>query len=281
MSQPNVPNITPTITLTRDDAINLLLSSIAMEELGLSHIINAEGEKLQFVLGTLPGVTAPGVTISDLLNVNASVQNTLKAITQKEFLLASKLENVLSAPSLVGPTGATGPTGPSGGPPGPTGVTGATGATGTTGTTGATGALATTAGVFFNSGAATVPAGGTYPLTATNPNNTAGFILAANTVTVTVAGLYIADYSILSGGGDRAALSLQQNGVTVPGATVQGWIEVAPSSLVVSGFSLLTVAAGDVIRLINGQATVPVLLFPGTDGFVPTNVSLRLVRLGP
>lgn len=55
MSQANIPNITPEISLTRDDAINLLLSSIAMEQIALSHILHAEGEKLQFVLGTLPG----------------------------------------------------------------------------------------------------------------------------------------------------------------------------------------------------------------------------------
>lgn len=112
MSQANVPNITPTITLTRNDAVNLLLSSIAMEELGLSHIINAEGEKLQFVLGTLPGVTSPPATISDLLNVNASVQATLNAVTHKELLLQSKLDSILSTPISLGPTGPTGPTGP-------------------------------------------------------------------------------------------------------------------------------------------------------------------------
>ncbi|WP_180250252.1 hypothetical protein [Bacillus toyonensis] len=44
MSQSNLPNVTPNITLTRDDALNFLLSSIAFEELGLAHIINAEGE---------------------------------------------------------------------------------------------------------------------------------------------------------------------------------------------------------------------------------------------
>ncbi|MCC9023669.1 hypothetical protein LLH32_15760 [Bacillus nakamurai] len=36
MSQPNLPNITPVVTLSRDDTINLLLSSIAMEELGMA-----------------------------------------------------------------------------------------------------------------------------------------------------------------------------------------------------------------------------------------------------
>lgn len=59
LSQSNIPNITPTITLTRENAVNLLLASTALEELGLSHIINAEGEKLQFVLGTMPGLSGP------------------------------------------------------------------------------------------------------------------------------------------------------------------------------------------------------------------------------
>ena len=57
MSMPNFPTISPAIT--REDAVNQILSSIAMEELGLSHIINAEGEKLQYVLGTLPGISGP------------------------------------------------------------------------------------------------------------------------------------------------------------------------------------------------------------------------------
>nr|WP_254075714.1 hypothetical protein [Paenibacillus tritici] len=56
MSTPNIPNITPTVAVSRDDVVNLLFSSIAMEQLGLAHIINAEGEKIQFSLGTLPGV---------------------------------------------------------------------------------------------------------------------------------------------------------------------------------------------------------------------------------
>lgn len=139
MTLPGVPNITPTITITRDDAINLILSSIAMEELGLSHVMNAEGEKIQYVLGTLPGITGPGATISDVLAIDQSVKQTMDATTRKELLLQSKLDAVLSAPTLFGPTGPTGPTGPEGGPPGPTGATGATGATGPTGATGVTG----------------------------------------------------------------------------------------------------------------------------------------------
>lgn len=99
MSQPNIPNITPVITISRNDVINLLLASIALEELGLAHIINAEAEKLQFAVGTLPGLTTP-VTISQLLLVNQNVQETLGTVIQKEMLLLTKLENVLKIPPM-------------------------------------------------------------------------------------------------------------------------------------------------------------------------------------
>ncbi|MFM9277945.1 hypothetical protein ACI1P2_07920 [Paenibacillus sp. p-8] len=124
MSQANLPNITPTIDITREDAINLIIASIAMEELGLSHILNAEGEKLQYVLGTLPGVSVPPPTLSDLLAVNDSIRKTLQETTKKDWVLSNKLEMALGA-LPVGPTGPTGPTSPTG-PTGPTCPSGTT-----------------------------------------------------------------------------------------------------------------------------------------------------------
>ena len=44
MSQPKFPQIDP--PLTREGSLNEIISSIASEELSLSHILNAEGEKL-------------------------------------------------------------------------------------------------------------------------------------------------------------------------------------------------------------------------------------------
>lgn len=133
MSQPSFPN-NPDIT--RDDAVNQILSSIAMEELGLSHIINAEGEKLQYVLGTLPGVTGPAATIADLLDANESVQNLLQNASYNQLLLRSKMQQALSASEMTGPTGPTGPAGPAGDPGGPTGPTGPAGLTGPIGLAG-------------------------------------------------------------------------------------------------------------------------------------------------
>lgn len=141
MSQASIPNITPNISVTRDQAVNLLLSSIAMEELGLGHIINAEGEKVQYALGTLPGVSSPHATISDILSVNQTVRNTLDDVIKQEILLQFKLENILGlAASTTGGTG-VGPPGPPG-PAGPAGPTGATGPAGS-GVTGATGPCCT------------------------------------------------------------------------------------------------------------------------------------------
>ncbi|WP_272514441.1 hypothetical protein [Bacillus cereus] len=97
MSQANIPNITPTISITAGQSISLLLASIALEELALAHIINSEAEKIQFVLGTLNSdITPPPVTLSSLLTVNHSVQQTLQSAIKQEMLLQFKLENILT-----------------------------------------------------------------------------------------------------------------------------------------------------------------------------------------
>lgn len=84
----------------------MLLSSIALEELALAHIMNAEAEKLQFALGTLDtGVTlSPAeVSLGDLLDVNASVQRTLRDVIKKEMLLEFKFDNVLDLIGIILP----------------------------------------------------------------------------------------------------------------------------------------------------------------------------------
>ena len=62
MSFPKIPDVNPKINFRQEDAINLLLASIAFEELGLAHIINAEAEKIQFILGTHPGANSASRT---------------------------------------------------------------------------------------------------------------------------------------------------------------------------------------------------------------------------
>lgn len=97
MTSPNIPNITPVISIDREDAINLLLSSIAMEELGLSHILNAEGEKIQYALGLLP-TPAPSVppTIDQMMTMNESVLQTLNTVVKTGMHLQTKLESVIA-----------------------------------------------------------------------------------------------------------------------------------------------------------------------------------------
>jgi len=103
--------------LSRDDVINQILSSIAMEELALSHVVNAEGEKIQYVLGTLEGSTPPvSATVGEVLQVNQSVEKTLEVAAKKQMILTKKMTEALNASTMQGPTGATGPQGIKGDP---------------------------------------------------------------------------------------------------------------------------------------------------------------------
>ncbi|MDD3164804.1 MAG: hypothetical protein PHS97_03005 [Oscillospiraceae bacterium] len=98
MSFPNIPDVDASVSISIEDSVNLLLASVAFEELGLAHLINAEAEKLQYVLGTIEGQTRldPAPTLDELLQVNHSVDQTLRDIIKKEMLLEFKLEDVLT-----------------------------------------------------------------------------------------------------------------------------------------------------------------------------------------
>lgn len=96
---PNIPDITPEIDLDLDKVVNMLISSIALEEIGLSHIINAEAEKIQYVLGTLDTkhnlCSTSSLTAKELLMVNKSVDKTLRGVLKNQMLLQMKLEDAI------------------------------------------------------------------------------------------------------------------------------------------------------------------------------------------
>ena len=185
MSQPTFPQMDP--PLTREGSLNEIIASIAMEELSLSHILNAEGEKLQYVLGTLPGLEE-AAALEEVIRVNQSVQDTLSSVVEQQMVLSAKLGAALSAPVLPGPTGPAGPTGPTGpaagvtGPTGPTGPDGAAGAAGPTGPTGPDGAAGAAGPTGPDGAAGAIGATGpTGPTGAAGPNPTATAGFAANT----------------------------------------------------------------------------------------------------
>jgi len=97
MSFPNIPDVDAAITIPRGGTVSLLLASVAFEELGLAHIMNAEAEKLQYVLGTIEGQVLPETppTIAEVLMTNCSVNKTLRNVIKKEILLEFTLEDIL------------------------------------------------------------------------------------------------------------------------------------------------------------------------------------------
>ena len=71
--------------IDKEQAIADIIESIALEETGLAHIINAEGEKIQRALEIADST-------DDLINVNKSVKDTLVNIIKMQMLLQFKLE---------------------------------------------------------------------------------------------------------------------------------------------------------------------------------------------
>lgn len=108
MSMPTIPNLTPDVQIDRDDAINIILASIGMEELSLSHIVNAEAEKVQYALGTLQiGVDDNGDPVysqsldpEQVIAMNQSAAKVLRDAIKNQMLLGMKMEDIISVVEL-------------------------------------------------------------------------------------------------------------------------------------------------------------------------------------
>ena len=89
MGMPQIPDGTNRPNI--EEVIIDLLESIALEEMALSHILNAEGEKLQAVVCNFKNNQ---IDICDLNSVSKSINLTISNVIVKEWLLLTKFNNV-------------------------------------------------------------------------------------------------------------------------------------------------------------------------------------------
>ena len=71
--------------MPRSQAITDLIASIALEQAALSHILNAEGEKVQKIL------SFDGLSPETILLTNRSVETMVNTISNLEMVLADKI----------------------------------------------------------------------------------------------------------------------------------------------------------------------------------------------
>ena len=86
--------------MSREQALTMVIASIAMEESALGRIIDAEGEKIQYVLGTLVvpdrGLSG-GITIANLVDLDTTVASVMQGVAASMVALTEKLRVALAA----------------------------------------------------------------------------------------------------------------------------------------------------------------------------------------
>lgn len=94
VTMPCFPNIKD--PASPEEIIARLLETIALEELALAHLINAEAEKLQAVIKA--GIVGP-VSAEEAKEINLAVSKVLEVAALKEERLHRKLKLILSTQS--------------------------------------------------------------------------------------------------------------------------------------------------------------------------------------
>lgn len=93
----SMPVISPSAT-SRRQAITDIIESLALQQTALAHILNAEGEKLQRIVG------CRDISFDRIIATNKSVEALVCAVTRLEMVLQSKLalfENCLCEDSIL------------------------------------------------------------------------------------------------------------------------------------------------------------------------------------
>ena len=95
MSMPSFPK--DGANITREQALTMIIASIAMEESALGRVIDAEGDKLRYILDRCRESSNCEKTLKEIMEVNASVTRLLDTAACNQAILRSKLDLALSA----------------------------------------------------------------------------------------------------------------------------------------------------------------------------------------
>lgn len=97
MSMPTIPDINPNIDISREEAINILLASIGLEEMAIAELMKAESLKLKEVLKCT-------CDPCKILEINKSIESIIKSLLSYETILQTKLRDVMEFDSHYNPS---------------------------------------------------------------------------------------------------------------------------------------------------------------------------------
>ncbi len=80
---------------SREAAENLNIFAIAARDFELSRILNAESDRLKYVLETMPGLYGLESALDQALQINKDIRGTLRIVTNMQMLSLQKLSELL------------------------------------------------------------------------------------------------------------------------------------------------------------------------------------------
>ncbi len=81
--------------ITREEAINQAIHAVAAGDAELGRMLDAQSERLRYVVGSLSGSGGQALEIDQALQTNESVRHTLQMIMNMQMISNQKLSELL------------------------------------------------------------------------------------------------------------------------------------------------------------------------------------------